>query len=160
MYLAGSIVATIDHDWPSNAVIATKYQHTDALGSPVAVTNAAGAVIERNDYEPYGAIIGKPTYSGIGYTGHVLDGATGLTYMQQRYYDQSVGRFLSVDPVTADAKVGANFNRYWRANNNPYRFTDPDGRTAPLNWIAPDQVNLVVTYRLDESQAASSTTRP
>lgn len=128
IYFAGSLIAVVDHDWPSNAVLATKYQHTDALGSPIAVTNEAGAVIDRNDYEPYGAIIGKPNFNGIGYTGHVMDGATGLTYMQQRYYDQSIGRFLSVDPVTADAKTGGNFNRYWYANNNPYRFVDPDGR--------------------------------
>lgn len=82
------------------------------------------------DYEPWGAIIGKPNHNGIGYTGHVMDGATGLTYMQQRYYDQSIGRFLSVDPVTAHEKPGQNFNRYWYANNNPYKFVDPDGRTA------------------------------
>lgn len=30
--------------------------------------------------------------------------------------------------MTAYAKPGTNFNRYWYANNNPYRFTDPDGR--------------------------------
>jgi RHS repeat-associated protein len=59
-----------------------------------------------------------------------MDGVTRLTYMQQRYYDQSIGRFLSVDPVTANAKTGANFNRYWYANNNPYKFIDPDGREA------------------------------
>lgn len=39
-------------------------------------------------------------------------------------------RFVSTDPVTADQKTGANFNRYNYANNNPYRFTDPDGRIA------------------------------
>lgn len=128
VYLAGSIVATIDHDWPSNAVIAMKYQHTDALGSPVAVTNAAGTVTERNDYEPYGAVIGKLTYSGIGYTGHVMDGGTGLTYMQQRYYDPGIGRFLSVDPVVVDTFSGYNSNRFAYAANNPYRFKDPDGR--------------------------------
>ena len=33
-----------------------------------------------------------------------------------------------MDPVTANPKNGSNFNRYWYANNNPYRFTDPDGR--------------------------------
>jgi len=58
----------------------------------------------------------------------VQDSATGLTYMQQRYYDPVIGRFLSVDPVTAYPKPGANFNRYWYAANNPYRFKDPDGR--------------------------------
>ncbi|WAC63611.1 RHS repeat-associated core domain-containing protein [Pseudoxanthomonas sp. SL93] len=105
-----------------------EYLHTDALGSPVAVTNQAGQVIERNDYEPYGAVIGNPGFSGVGFTGHVQDGGTGLTYMQQRYYDPEIGRFLSIDPVSADSIGGANFNRYWYANNNPYRFTDPDGR--------------------------------
>lgn len=35
-----------------------------------------------------------------------------------------------MDPVTADGNTGSNFNRYWYANNNPYRFTDPDGREA------------------------------
>lgn len=129
VYLAGSLIASRERNWVTN-VYATKYQHTDALGSPVAVTNASGQVIERMDYEPWGAIIGKPNHNGIGYTGHVMDGATGLTYMQQRYYDQSVGRFLSVDPVTAHEKLGQNFNRYWYANNNPYMFVDPDGRVV------------------------------
>jgi len=126
IYLAGSIIAI--RESPHAGGVFAKFQHTDALGSPVAVTNQAGTVIERNDYEPYGAIIGKPTYQGIGYTGHVQDGATGLTYMQQRYYDPQVGHFLSVDPVTAySAPVGL-FNRYRYANGNPYKFSDPDGR--------------------------------
>ncbi len=46
----------------------------------------------------------------------------------QRYYDPGIGRFLSVDPVTADGNTGSNFNRYKYAANNPYRFIDPDGR--------------------------------
>lgn len=39
-------------------------------------------------------------------------------------------RFVSTDPVQADPNAGDNFNRYWYANNNPYRFTDPDGRQS------------------------------
>ncbi|MEN9153842.1 RHS repeat-associated core domain-containing protein, partial [Xanthomonas perforans] len=115
VYLNGSLLAT------RNAGT-IKFQHTDALGSPIAVTDAAGQVVERTDYQPYGSPIGK-TVDGIGYTGHAMDGATGLTYMQQRYYDQDLGRFLSVDPVAADSVLAANFNRYWYANNNPYKFT-------------------------------------
>ena len=45
----------------------------------------------------------------------------------QRYYDPMCGCFLSVDPVSANS-AGGNFNRYWYANANPYRFLDPDGR--------------------------------
>jgi len=48
-------------------------------------------------------------------------------YMQQRYDEPLAGRFLSVDPVTTDAKTGDHFNRFLYANNNPYRFVDPDG---------------------------------
>lgn len=120
-----------------------EYIHTDALGSPVAITNEAAQVIERTDYEPYGSMIGKANNDRPGYTGHVMDSATGLTYMQQRYYDPVIGRFLSVDPVTTDAKTGGNFNRYWYANNNPYGSTDPDGRCPDKNPCAePTPPNL------------------
>lgn len=127
IYLAGSLLAKRERSF-SSAAHEVKYQHTDALGSPVAVTNAAAQVIERTDWEPYGAAIGKPNYQGVGYTGHVMDGVTQLTYMQQRYYDPSIGRFLSVDPIAANANTGHSFNRYAYVLNNPYKFTDPDGR--------------------------------
>jgi RHS repeat-associated protein len=60
----------------------------------------------------------------------VQDAATGLVYMQQRYYDAQIGRFLSVDPIVADAATGSGFNRYVYGNSNPFKFTDPDGRSA------------------------------
>lgn len=47
----------------------------------------------------------------------------------------SEARWLSVDPVEANANNGQNFNRYYYANNNPYRFTDPDGRQAAERQI-------------------------
>jgi RHS repeat-associated protein len=62
----------------------------------------------------------------------VMSGPT--LYMQQRYYDPLAGRFLSVDPVTTDAKTGSSFNRYVYGNNNPYKFKDPDGRFAETLW--------------------------
>jgi hypothetical protein len=49
--------------------------------------------------------------------------------MQQRYYDPIAGRFLSVDPVTTNAENGSFFGRYHYANNNPYKYVDPDGRS-------------------------------
>lgn len=105
-----------------------RYIHTDALGTPVAKTDANRNVIERSEYEPYGLLLNRPIDDGPGYTGHVQDATTGLTYMQQRYYDPTLGRFLSVDPMAADTVSGWNFNRYNYAANNPYKFTDPDGR--------------------------------
>src|SRR5690606_11027111 len=46
------------------------------------------------------------------------------------YYDPMLGVFLSVDPVTAYDNPVSQFHRYRYANNNPYRFTDPDGRQS------------------------------
>lgn len=66
--------------------------------------------------------------------------------MQQRYYDPGIGMFLSVDPVSADGGAGTNFNRYWYAFNNPYKFTDPDGREAHGpngSWDRPDNSGTV-----------------
>ncbi|MFK3649185.1 RHS repeat-associated core domain-containing protein [Lysobacter enzymogenes] len=104
-----------------------EYIHTDALGTPVAITDAAQNVVERPQYEPYGRTLASQA-DGPGYTGHVTDAATGLVYMQQRYYDAELGRFLSADPVAARSAPVAGFNRYLYAMNNPYKFKDPDGR--------------------------------
>ncbi|WP_331487846.1 peptidoglycan DD-metalloendopeptidase family protein [Luteimonas endophytica] len=110
-----------------------KYVHTDALGSVVAMTDASGAVVEgRREYEAYGQQLTPAVQDGPGYTGHVQDAATGLTYMQQRYYDPGIGGFLSVDPVTAYDQPLVAFNRYRYGNSNPYKFTDPDGRQSVL----------------------------
>jgi uncharacterized protein RhaS with RHS repeats len=50
--------------------------------------------------------------------------------MQQRYYDPVVGRFYSNDPVGFSADKPMMFNRYAYANNNPYKFVDPDREFA------------------------------
>ncbi|HMB57997.1 MAG TPA: RHS repeat-associated core domain-containing protein [Arenimonas sp.] len=126
IYLGNTQVATRAWNWNTGAVT-IRYQHTDALGSPVAETDAAGNVVARHSYAPFGEAY-TGAVDGTGYTGHVMDQATGLTYAQQRYYDPQIGRFLSVDPVAADPNSGANFDSYWYANNNPFSFTDPDGR--------------------------------
>ncbi|MDS9993089.1 RHS repeat-associated core domain-containing protein [Xanthomonas sp. A2111] len=103
-----------------------RYIHTDGLGSVVLITDKNRNVIERSEYEPFGRLLNRPIADGPGYTGHVMDASTRLTYMQQRYYDPLVARFLSADPVTANVSSG--FNRYSYVLNNPGRYTDPDGR--------------------------------
>ena len=48
--------------------------------------------------------------------------------MQQRYFDAEIGRFISPDPVGPEEDFINHFNRYNYAQNNPVRYTDPDGR--------------------------------
>ncbi|MFT6734840.1 MAG: hypothetical protein ACJAS9_003042, partial [Polaribacter sp.] len=52
----------------------------------------------------------------------------GLSYMQARYYDPVIGRFYSNDPI--GFRDIHSFNRYAYANNNPYKYTDPDGQSS------------------------------
>ena len=130
VYLGGSLVAFWEN---AGATVTLKYQHNDALGSPIAVTDAGKAFLEKTEYEPYGQVVNGTLKDGPGYTGHVLDAATGMNYMQQRYYDPMLGRMLSRDPVTAYSNGNMRFfNAYAYAFDNPYRFTDPDGR-APAD---------------------------
>jgi len=128
IYVGGRLLATRG---PTGGT----WTHVDELGSPVAVTDGTGSVVERRRFEPYGAELGGQVKDGPGYTGHVSDSATGLSYMQQRYMDPHLGVFLSVDPVTAYEQPVEQFNRYRYANGNPYRFIDPDGRQAAERFV-------------------------
>lgn len=106
------------------------YVYTDPQGTPLAEADANGNIIATYDYAPYGQAVtsmsGSP--NGPGYTGHVNDPETGFVYMQARYYDPEVGRFLSVDPIGISAGSLFNGNRYAYANANPVANIDPDGR--------------------------------
>jgi len=121
-----------DYYYLGNKLVAKKagnaktYIHTDFLGSPAAESNEVGSV-ERLHYEPFGDTI-EAAREEVGYTGHKFDKDLGLSYMQARYYDPVIGRFYSNDPIGYTAKNPVmSFNRYLYVNNNPYKYTDPDG---------------------------------
>jgi RHS repeat-associated protein len=128
--------AVVAMPWCAQAQEFRSFYVTDVLGSPVASTDSYANIRWREDYRPYGerATAGAPD-SNDGdnerwFTGAPQNDVTGLTYLEHRFYDPVVGRFLSIDPRGLSPRNGENFNRYWYANNNPYRFTDPDGRWA------------------------------
>jgi RHS repeat-associated protein len=147
VYLGNSQIATRSVAWGTGAT-AVRYQHTDALGSLVSESGQDGAVLKRNAFEPFGSAWGGGSIDGTGYTGHVTDQATGLVYMQQRYYDPQLSRFISVDSVGVNAPNFANFCRYCYAANRPFQFVDPDGRNvlSVLDWkdFAVDVGKVVV----------------
>ena len=138
----------------ATAASTVEYIHTDLLGNIAVVTDATANVTERREYEPYGAQLTPMLQDGPGYTGHLQDAATGLVYMQQRYYDPMIGVFLSVDPVTAYSSPVTQFHRYRYANNNPYKFVDPDGekgKVARLVELGTNQMRKLA--RLTQEQA-------
>ncbi|MGF6711764.1 RHS repeat-associated protein [Luteibacter sp. W1I16] len=115
----------------SNSVLAAKsvtYFYTDSNGNVLATTDASGSLITADDYHSSGAIALGQGLAGASFAGHYRDGETDLFYMQARYYDSDISRFTSLDPVKPRPGDLFNFNRQSYANNNPYRYVDPDGR--------------------------------
>jgi RHS repeat-associated protein len=107
------------------------YIHTDRLGSQVAITDSKARVVYSVDYKAYGAAVQNQTKAeASGYTGHYEDPLTGLIYMQARYYDADLGRFMSPDPAAVRPGNLLSFGRYVYANANPVNYVDPDGRAA------------------------------
>jgi len=125
---------------PSQAGEVVEYYHLDAIGNVRAVTNAAGQVVERHDYLPFGEeCTTGPCASNPGlnagqprkFTGKERDPETGLDYFGARYYGSKIGRFTTVDPayvLQANLVDPQRWNKYAYARNNPLKYTDPDGR--------------------------------
>ena len=102
------------------------YLHPDILGSPRRATDMERGTLWQGHYDPYGKKVNSVNEK-IGYTGHAYDPETQYTYMQARFYDAVVGRFLSNDPIHFTDDNPFTFNRYSYANNNPYKYIDPSG---------------------------------
>ena len=111
------------------------YLHMDHLGSVQTITSANGLVLCREQYTPFGQTLSNPfcNKDQAGYTGHIKDSATGLNYMQARYYDPLIGRFLSIDPVGFSPDMPFMFGRYTYVNNDPVNAIDPDGKQMVTN---------------------------
>ena len=133
IYLGNTRIAQKEKTGTAAAVVS--YLHNDLLGSPILSTNAAGAVLWKETYQPYGAPhvksvgkVGRQT----GYVGKPYDEATGLSYLGARYYNPVLGRFMSVDPVDLDVGNVHSLNRYHYSYNNPYMYKDETGETPKV----------------------------
>jgi RHS repeat-associated protein len=72
-----------------------------------------------------GGVNGMPT--DFGFAGQRYDSSTGLIYMGARYYDPTLGRFISPDTIVQQRNDPQSYNRYAYARNNPLRYTDESG---------------------------------
>ncbi len=110
----------------------TLFLLTDSLGSVVANFNnlPSGAVMLGNQlYGPYGnqRLKQGSLSTNKGFTGQYNDGLTGLDYYNARYYDPTIGLFLSAD--AAQGNVGG-MDPYAYVGGNPETETDPTGNLA------------------------------
>ena len=76
------------------------------------------------------------------FTGQRLD-ATGLYYYGARYYDATIGRFISPDTEGINFSIPQTLNRYSYCLNNPLNRTDPTGHFS-INWKTVLKVTTIV----------------
>ena len=124
------------------------YYHNDVLGSPIAATDTTGTLKWREDYRPYGDRNFNDANAATEtrwFAGKAQDADSRLSYFGARYYDPMLGRFMGMDSVgVSDTNIHSH-NRYAYANNNPYRFVDPDGNSPiDIGFFAKDVGNLLV----------------
>lgn len=128
VYAAGlRIVMQIDRTAPS-----TYYFHSDALGSVRMMTYSDSKSVYTDNYQPFGQDNGTPkgSYQNRAvdkFVGERWTAATSLYYDYQRWYDPSVGRFVSEDALPSRLSDPQSSNKYGYVNNAPTTFTDPSG---------------------------------
>ena len=122
VYAGGQLVAL---QKPGGAV----FYHNDHLGGVHVMSGANGLRVQLQEYDPWGKISrtegdADPTR---GFTGQWRDPETGLLYYGGRYYDPTLGRFISPDPFIQSLSNPQALNRYSYVGNDPVNNIDPTG---------------------------------
>jgi RHS repeat-associated protein len=105
------------------------FYHTDGLGSTRLITDNVGLITDRYTYDAFGELLNQDGTFGnsFGFAGEQRDAATGLDYLRARYYDSSLGRFISKDEFPGYLNDPYSQHDYQYAHANPVRYTDPTG---------------------------------
>ena len=102
-------------------------------------------------YYPYGYCRNSTGNLGTDklFTGQRLDD-TGLYYYGARYYDPTIGRFISPDTLVQSPENPQSLNRYSYVFNNPLKYTDPNGLNVYIGGTdisdVEDIVNQIIDY--------------
>jgi RHS repeat-associated protein len=108
----------------------SKFYHGDALGSTRGITDGSQAVTDTVLYDAFGMTVSRTgtTATPFGFVGaqqYQTDSDSGLQLLGHRYYDPSIGRFISSDPI----QDGDNWYAY--CENEPLGLVDPEGLQPP-----------------------------
>ena len=113
------------------------YYITNLQGDVMSIVDGQGAVVANYNYDPYGNLISdEPAENTVGhlnplrYRAYYYDSESSLYYLQSRYYDPEIGRFINADNYVATGQGMLGNNMYVYCLNNPVVFTDSNGNMA------------------------------
>jgi len=122
------------------AVDATNFGHTntfyfyDHIGNVQGVSSAGGSVAETYTQDAWGNVLSSPTtgqwatsFGGRHLTTKEQDGDVGMYYFWQRWYDNQISAFMSLDPVDSWQINSRHFSAYNFCFSSPIVWHDTDG---------------------------------
>jgi len=95
------------------------------LGSVLGLFTSSNTVVNQYAYLPFGEAqtTSETIANPLRFAGRELDGSTGLYYNNARWYDPSLHRFISEDPIGIEGGM----NLYAYVDNDPVNAADPSG---------------------------------
>ncbi len=108
----------------SGASAGNRFYSWDVRGNIAATTDSTGAVVNTPSSDGFSSSGGsEPCATFGGQVGGYKDVETGLILFGQRYYDPSLGSWLTRDPIAENGGI----NLYSYVQGNPVGWVDPDG---------------------------------
>ena len=106
-------------------------------GDVIRIVNSDGATVAQYQYDAWGNVLAATgslaAINPIRYRGYYYDTETGFYYLQSRYYDPSIGRFINADSFASTGQEFLGYNMFAYCYNNPVALTDDSGY-APEWW--------------------------
>lgn len=128
----------------------TAYYYKNGHGDVVELRNAAGELLNQYSYDIWGnpeKVMGS-NHNIFRYSGEYWDEDTGLQYLRARWYDPSIGRFISEDTYEGDVTNPLTLNLYTYVHNNPLIYVDPSGNRIVV--VGDDEYKKQVLSDLQE----------
>ena len=115
----------------------TYYYVTNLQGDVVQLVNSSGTAVAFYEYDPYGNIVSQSgalaDTNPLRYRGYYYDMEAGFYYLQSRYYDPEIGRFINADSYASTGQGILGYNMFAYCGNNPVNASDPTGE-AWWHW--------------------------
>ena len=120
----------------------TYYYITNLQGDVMYLVDASGNEVAAYDYAPYGKVINitgaLAEINPLRYRGYYYDSETGFYYLQSRYYDPEICRFINTDSYASTGQGFIGYNMFAYCNDNPVSLSDTSGSIPAYSLMLTD----------------------
>ena len=121
-------------------------------GDVTHIVDESKNIVAAYRYDPFGKILNLSSLTSIGklnpfrYRGYYYDTESNLYYLNSRYYNPEIGRFINADAILGANKDLISYNMFTYCGNNPLNRADPTGHFWGLVIVTVVAVSLLIGY--------------